>query len=153
MTDRLAKQYLNRTGSLLLSILFLVACSDGGGETTRIYGVSGCGAEQKNEIVHKAMLDRYYWYDRVPATIDYAGFASPEQTLDFLRFSALDRFSYIASATEYDNLINNGTYIGYGFSFVLDGNDRAWIRFVYTQSVAANSGMVRGDEIRRRPVV
>jgi len=141
MTDWLARQYLNRTGNLLLSILLLVGCSDGGS------GVIGCATEQKNEIVHRAMLDRYYWYDRVPTTIDYAAFDSPEQTLDFLRFSALDRFSYITSATAFDNLINNGTYIGYGFSFVVDGNDRAWIRFVYTRSVAANSGMVRGDEI------
>jgi len=138
---------MNRTGGLLLTILLLAACSDGGGEGAGIYGVSGCATEQKNEFLHRAMLDRYYWYDRVPSTIDYASFDSPEQTLDYLRFGVLDRFSYIASATAFDNLINHGTYIGYGFSFVLDSNDRVWIRFVYTQSVAANRGMVRGDEI------
>lgn len=147
MVDPIAKQRFYRPGKFLLIclLMLLVACSEGG--SNGIYGVSGCAIAQQNEIVHKALLDRYYWYDRVADSIDYAAFSSPQQTLDYLRYATLDRFSYITSQASFNSFINNGTYLGYGFSYVVAADDRVWIRFVYTQSAAASAGMQRGDEV------
>ncbi len=118
----------------------LIGCSGGGGG-------DDCSVRKQNRFVHLDMLDRYYWYDRVPQTLDYDDFSSPEETLAFLRYEALDRFSYIASQEAFNNLFNNGTYIGYGFAFVIADDGRVLLRFVYDQSPAAASGFERGDEI------
>jgi C-terminal processing protease CtpA/Prc len=93
------------------------------------------------------MLDRYYWYRQVPAQVDYARFDSPSQILDYLRYARYDRFSYIASQSEFENLFQDGTYIGYGFSYVVEGTGSVRIRFVYRQSPADNAGMLRGDQL------
>jgi carboxyl-terminal processing protease len=128
-----------RSALLFSLMLMLTACSGGGG--------GSCKTEQQNEIVHKELLANYYWYDRIPSSIDYDRFSSPSATLNFLRYATLDRFSYITSQTAFDNLFNNGTYVGYGFGYVVEPGGSAGIRFVYNQSPAAGAGLVRGDEI------
>ncbi len=105
---------LRRIGSRLLLISLaglLAACSGGGG------GGDDCGLVGQNRIVHEVMLDQYYWYDRVPARINYGAFDSPAETLAFLRYDTLDRFSYETSQAAFDNLFNNGTYVGYGIGY------------------------------------
>lgn len=130
---------LKRPSLMLCLLALLVGCSGGGGDS--------CDTEGQNRFVHLDMLDRYYWYDRVPQRIDYDAFASPSATLDFLRYAALDRFSYVTSQQAFESLFNDGTYIGYGFGFVIEDSGRVLIRFVYNQSPSAAAGVVRGDEI------
>ena len=71
-----------------LIILLLAGCSNGGNDD--VYGVSGCSISDQNEIVHKALLDRYYWYKKLPDNFNYERFDSPQESLDFLRYSKLD---------------------------------------------------------------
>ena len=92
----------------------------------------------------KEMLENY---DRIPTSINYDSFSSAQAILDFLRYATLDRFSYITSQNAFDNLFNNGTYVGYGFGFEVESDGSVGIRFVYNQSPAAGAGLVRGDEI------
>ncbi len=135
---------LRRIGSRLLLISLaglLAACSGGGG------GSDGCGRVEQNRIVHEVMLDRYYWYDRVPARINYGAFDSPAETLAFLRYDTLDRFSYVTSQAAFDNLFDNGTYVGYGFGYGIEAGGEVLLRFVYTQSPAGIAGLERGDQI------
>jgi len=129
-----------RVAAILCLVALLTGCSDGGGGRA-------CDTVDQNRFVHQDLLDRYYWYQQVPNDIDYGRFASPQETLDYLRYSTLDRFSYITSQAAFDNLFNNGTYIGYGFSYFVENAASAWVRFVYAQSPAAAAGMERGDEI------
>ena len=129
-----------RNGLLLCLVLLLGACSGGGGG-------GSCKTAQQNETVHEEMLENYYWYDRIPASINYDSFSSAQATLNFLRYATLDRFSYITSQTAFDNLFNNGTYVGYGFAYVVKLDGSVGIRFVYNQSPAAGAGLVRGDEV------
>ena len=124
----------------LCLVALLAGCSGGGGG-------DACATVEQNRFVHQDLLDRYYWYQQVPNDIDYGRFASPQETLSYLRYDTFDRFSYIASQTAFDNLFNNGTYIGYGFSYFVEHGASAWVRFVYSQSPAAAAGMERGDEI------
>ena len=131
------KAGIHITAVCLLALL--AGCSDGGG--------SSCSTIQQNRFVHQSLLDRYYWYQQVPRHLDYQSFGSPQQTLSYLRYDTLDRFSYITSQSAFDNLFNNGSYVGYGFSFLIENGNSAWVRFVYAQSPAASAGMERGDEI------
>lgn len=125
----------------LTACLLIAACGGGGG------GDQACSAGAQNRFVHQDMLDRYFWYERLPPVIDYDRFASPRETLEYLRYATLDRFSYVTSRAAFDSLFDSGTYPGYGFSFALDGDNRAWIRFVYRDSPAARAGIDRGAEI------
>ncbi len=137
---------ISRAGfaAMLLCLgLLLSACDDGGGDHVS----SDCSIAGQNRFVHRRMLDRYYWYQRVADSIDYDRFASPRETLEFLRYGALDRFSYIASQSAFENLFGNGSFVGFGFGYVIETGDNARVRFVYSSSPAANAGMERGDGI------
>ena len=131
--------------ALIVIALCLSACSDGGGGD-RSSG-SSCDIAQQNRFVHGEMLDRYYWYRQVPDEVDYDRFDSPQQLLDFLRYTRYDRFSYITSQSEFEDLLREGTYIGYGFSYVIESFSSVRIRFVYQQSAAGYAGIRRGDEV------
>ena len=124
----------------LMVCILLAACGGGGGD-------KACSTEEQNRFVHQNMLERYYWYERLPLVIEYDRFDSPQDTVEYLRYETLDRFSYVTSRVAFNNLFDNGTYLGYGFSFVLDGDNRVWIRFVYQDSPAGRGGVERGDEI------
>ncbi|MDC1286492.1 S41 family peptidase [Gammaproteobacteria bacterium] len=128
-------------GLVILLLLLLASCSGGGGDG------GSCEVTQLNRLVHNDMLDRYYWYQQVPEQVDYDRFASAQQLLDYLRYARFDRFSYITSQSEYENLFNNGTYIGYGFSYHIESANSVRIRFTYHQSAAGLAGILRGDEI------
>ncbi len=69
-----------------MSCLLLVACGGGGGS-------SSCSIEGQNRFVHENMLEAYYWFKKLPSRINYERFDSPQQSLDFLRYANLDRFS------------------------------------------------------------
>ena len=131
-----------RSGLLLCLILLLGACSGSGGG-----GSDSCEIAQQNETVHEEMLKNYYWYDRIPTSINYDSFSSAQATLNFLRFATLDRFSFITPQIAFDNLFNNGIFVGYGFGFEVEPDGSVGIRFVYNQSPATGAGLVRGDEI------
>jgi C-terminal peptidase prc len=135
---------------LIIFILFsslLAGCSDSDNNGTLIPQAVDCSIPEQNQFVHELLQDRYLWYREVPASIDYADFDSPEQTLDFLKFEEKDRFSYIADAEEFSSLFGAGQYVGYGFAYFIDDGGRVWFKFVYNDSEAGRAGLERGDEI------
>jgi len=101
----------------------------------------------QNKFVHEFLLDRYFWYQEVPLTVDYNDFDSPQQTLDFLKFHELDRFSYITDADEFRSLFNLGQTVKYGFSFFVESDDSVRIKFAFDDSAAGRVGLQRGDQI------
>ncbi len=130
------------------SLLWLSACENSNNEGGTLTPQAGaCSIEGQNRFVHEAMKDRYLWYREVPDSIDYGDFDSPEQTLDFLKYHELDRFSYIADAAAFSSLFGEGQYVGYGFSYQIDDAGRVWFKFVYDDSPAGRAGLARGDEI------
>jgi len=107
----------------------------------------GCSVTEQNRFVHEDMLEYYYWYQFVPESVDYDRFDSPRQLLEYLKYAQYDRFSYIADQSEFEDLIFDGTYIGYGLSYVVESASSARIRFVYSDSPAGRVGILRGDQI------
>jgi len=102
--------------------------------------------EQKR-MVQKVMTTTYLWYDKVP-DVDLADYASPEELLEDLIYKELDEWSYIVTKDEYNNLVIEGKYIGIGFGYDDGDNDVLSVRFVYRDSPADQSGLIRGDRIR-----
>jgi carboxyl-terminal processing protease len=129
---------------LLTSLL--LSCSGGGGGGDNRFDPE-CTIEKQNQYVHELLLDVYYWYREVDPVINYADFDSPQQTLDFLKYEALDRFSYIADAAEFNSIFEAGQYLGFGFSLLTESDGTVWIRFIFDDSSAGRAGLQRGDQI------
>lgn len=137
---------LHKSILALILIPLLVSCD----HTNGLIGedaILSCEIEEQNRFVHEFMKEFYLWYEEVPATIDYSAFASPTETLDFIRFQSLDRFSFITDASAFTSLLSAGQFIGYGFSFQIGNDNRLRVRFVYDDSPAGRGQMQRGDEI------
>jgi len=126
--------------------LLLAACS--GSDDEEDFGISGCSTVEQNEFVHRALQDRYFWYREIDEVVNYSDFASPQETLQFLKFTPLDRFSSITTVAAFDSLFEEGEFLGYGFSFSLDTtNEIMLIKFTNTDSPSGRAGMTRGDRI------
>jgi carboxyl-terminal processing protease len=134
--------------------LFLSCGSDSGSNSTNSglvvagsidYTAEECSVSGQNEFVYQVMNDTYLWYDNVPS-VDPSQFDSPEELLENIRYSELDRWSYITDQEEYNNYYEEGRYIGFGFS-MLDTGVEIRVRYVFQDSPADREGMERGDRI------
>ena len=131
---------------VLLLTSLLLSCSGSGGGGNNGLDLE-CTTAKQNQYVHELLLDVYYWYQEVDPVINYADFESPQQTLDLLKYEALDRFSYIADAAEFDSIFGAGQYPGFGFSLLTESDGTVWIRFIFDDSSAGRAGLQRGDQI------
>lgn len=144
-----------KLAGLLLLLLLLISCS--GDSTTEAPGAIDLGYQpltcdllSQQKYVHRVMRDTYYWYEEVPAIVNYGDFSTVEELLDFLRYEpGPDRFSYITTIEQYQSFFDEGEYIGIGFSFLSLADDRLVTRFIYPGTPAALAGMSRGDVTRR----
>jgi len=126
----------------------LLSCS-GSTENTNEYGLDlvSCTADTQKEFVLRAMQDAYYWYADLPNTINYTDYSSPDAVVKGLRHVPEDRFSYVTSTLNHDSFYQQGQYVGFGFGYEFDENNRVFIRFVYTDSPSYRAGLRRGHEI------
>lgn len=117
--------------------MLLISCNRGGNE---------CSIPSQNRFVHEVLLDEYFWYQDIEPTLNYSDFDSPEETLDFLKVEQ-DRFSYITDAEAFYSLFNDGQIIKFGFSFSIEADNTAIIKYVFDDSPAGRSALQRGDQI------
>jgi len=110
------------------------------------YTAEECSVSGQNEFVYRVMNDTYFWYDNVPL-VDPLQFDSPEDLLENILYSDLDRWSYIADQDDYYTYYEEGQYIGFGFSLIIDTGADARIRYVFEGSPADLNGMERGDRV------
>lgn len=103
-----------------------------------------CSGATQNEFVHRAMQDRYYWYQEIPNIVDYSAFSSPNDVVDALKFKPNDRFSYVTTATAFDSFYSEGQYVGFGFGY---DQETGYLRFVYDNSPFGKANLKRGDKI------
>ena len=104
-----------------------------------------CSVLEKNEFLYDLMQDVYLWYDRMPS-VDYTAYASPEALLDALRYTDLDKWSYITQKETHDRFFNEGQTIGMGVGYHFDGVF-LWVTYVLNSSPAELAGLSRGDKL------
>ncbi|MTJ02030.1 S41 family peptidase [Idiomarina piscisalsi] len=137
---------------LLLSMAAaLSACggSDSSSDTGGTGGGSGyatCSAEDQNQRFFSYMKEDYFWADQLQDSIDPEAFDDVYAVLEELRVPE-DRYSYILTEEEYEQLFVNATYFGFGFSMEQISDTRVKIRFVYNGSPAETAGIERADEL------
>ncbi|MEL6535437.1 MAG: hypothetical protein AAFQ98_08500, partial [Bacteroidota bacterium] len=115
--------------------------------------VSGCGPkltpeeeilQADNQYLLDVLQSWYWWRDDVNVDLDPAEYTSPEDLLEDVRYSELDRWSYIGNLAEFNALFNGGNYAGYGFGARWDDDGNLWIRSVYDDSPFGMAGVSRG---------
>ncbi|KPD24529.1 S41 family peptidase [Idiomarina zobellii] len=105
-----------------------------------------CSVEDQNQRFFNYMKEDYFWADQLQDSIDPEAFDDVYAVLEELRVPE-DRYSYILTEEEYEQLYVNATYYGFGFSMEQISDTRVKIRFVYNDSPAATAGIERADEL------
>jgi len=140
----------------IVGISLMSSCGGGGGSSNDSYSYApwsipyapeSCSIEDQNRFVYRLMKDVYYWYDKVPDDIDVTAFESPEELLDSLRYSELDKWSFITQRESYYNWLEKGKYIGIGIRVTYDQEGNLRIAYVCSDSPADKAGLKRGDII------
>ena len=105
-----------------------------------------CSVEDQNQRFFNYMKEDYFWADQLQDSIDPEAFDDVYAVLEELRIPE-DRYSYILTEEEYEQLFVNATYFGFGFSMEQVSDSEVKIRFVYNDSPAATAGIERADEL------
>jgi carboxyl-terminal processing protease len=98
----------------------------------------------RNEF-YQLMQEWYLWHDKMP-DVDVEDYDSPEDILEALRYLPYDRFSYITSKSEFED-VSQGKYIGHGFGYSFDSDNYVRIIFVFEDSPLYPEGVRRGWKI------
>jgi carboxyl-terminal processing protease len=127
----------------LLAAVALAAC--GGGSDGLAPITRDCSIPRQNQAVYQTMQQHYLWNEELPV-LDPRDFPSPEALLDALRFTPLDRFSYLTTQAEEDALFGAGQFVGLGFRSTLGGG-AVRASDVFEGAPAAAAGLMRGSSI------
>lgn len=142
--------------SLLLMICLAACGGNGGGLTGPQTGSSECENDGQKQFVLDNLYAWYLWNDLLPAGINIADYATPEElvrevTRTFGPQDAngpVDLFSSVGSAQADAEFFGEGKFEGFGFSYrIVDSatNDIRLIR-VFSGSPADNGGLGRGQQ-------
>ncbi len=85
---------------------------------------------EENEAFYSAMKDWYFWTDRIPQ-INPSAYPSIFHVLEAIRYTELDRWSFIDDWDEFIAYISNSEFIGYGFGSRWDDQNNLRVTFVY----------------------
>lgn len=100
-----------------------------------------------NQYIYRLMVeDKWYlWADSVKP-IPFDSCLESKNYLDELKYSKLDKWSYIDDRKTF-TMYYNGKYIGHGFGRTMDTDSSFKISYVYNNSPMAKAGGKRGYEI------
>ncbi|MCC5880921.1 MAG: peptidase S41 [Idiomarina sp.] len=131
---------------IALSIaLTLTACGGSSSDDDDVFGQ--CTAQDQNRQLISELRDNYLWNDELPSTIDPRDYANVYQLLADV-VPPRDRFSFILTEQEYEDIYINATFFGLGFGRQDDvPNGVIRVRYVYQNSPAGRAGLTRGSEI------
>lgn len=139
---------MKRIWVLVLAAL-LQACGGGGGSaaTGGAQSPQACSIAQQRQTVLDFMTDEYFWYAQKNAPDVNA--ATMDAYFQSMLYRPADRFSFTESTAAYEQLFDEGTFTGYGYSFaVVDAvNAVLRVRLVEPQGPAFAAGLRRGDTI------
>ena len=125
--------------SLTLTLLLLLhGCGGGSGSDT---SSAQTFTLDEKQFVHNLFLTEYLWYEDVPQSIDYANYSTPKSLIDALRINPPDRWSFMMTAQEYDNFINQTT-AGFGFGYTQD-----YTIYIVRIGAPAWQKLQRGDKL------
>ena len=152
---------------LALAALMAAACGGGGGGTTPAptpqepsagtppapapqeppEDPAVCSVSGQRLSVRGFMQDQYFWHDQL-GTPDTAA-TSMDAYFRSLLYKPADRYSYTESTASFDELFNQGTRTGYGYTLVWADAAQTVLRVrsVEPLSPVGQAGLARGDQV------
>ncbi len=137
----------------LIASAMLVGCGGGGGGSTSSTPPvnntpSACSTVAgQNDQVLSFLREEYFWYQDLPQNVDTSAYASPAAMMEAIKVPQ-DRFSFIMSEQQYNDVFINASFLGYGFSHRADVSGQSLqVRYVFDGSGADDVGLKRGDKI------
>ena len=128
---------------LIVSLVLLLNACGGGGGSSVSAALPGTDAFplQEKRFLHDLFLTEYLWYDQVASNVDYAKYTEPQEMIDDLRVDPPDRWSFVLTQQEYEEIVNQKT-AGFGFGYMIGFR-------VYLVRIGAPAWgkLQRGDEI------
>jgi C-terminal processing protease CtpA/Prc len=124
----------------------LAACTSGAREE-----VPACTVGRLNQFILATARDWYLFADEIPASLDPAAFATPEELLGLITlFPAMDgrdrHFTFLTTRAATTQFFEEGRSLGFGFVVHLAGS-RLLVADVVEDSPAGRAGFERGEEI------
>ena len=107
-----------------------------------------------NEVIYSLMNQYYLWYQYIPQKISTYN-TDPTDFLNSLLYTTIDRWSFILTNAEYNDLMVVGQYAGHGFGYQPDIYENVRISFIFKNTNAYKAGIRRGwkiDSINSQPV-
>ncbi|NQZ86560.1 MAG: hypothetical protein HRT54_03155 [Colwellia sp.] len=136
---------------ILLLCILLQSCDEGAQESPVITVDPNVCLDQtaKNIALWDYMDDWYLWNESLNSSTDFGDFSSLEDLINNIKESnPIDRFSFIMSKAEYDDVFVNAVDVSYGMAAKVDDiNNELVISFVFDNSNAQKIGLSRGDRI------
>ena len=148
------------TGLFLIALL--AGCSGGGANTAPLEtGTAECSDDGQKQFVLDGLYAWYLWNDLLPADINIADYASPEEliirvTEDFGpqkivegQEVPIDRFSFVRSQESEQDFLDGtlGELFGFSYRFVDEAATDFRIVRVFSGSPAQVGGLARGQRI------
>ncbi|MGX5914423.1 S41 family peptidase [Aliidiomarina sp. Khilg15.8] len=139
------------TRSVLATLVALsvTGCLGGGSSGDGSGQVAQCSVIDQNQRLISNLREDYLWNDELPASIDPEAYPDMYQLLADV-IPDRDRFSFILTQEQYDDIYVNAVFFGLGFG--RRDNPEAGtlqIRYVYDDSPADRAGLTRGSAITR----
>jgi C-terminal processing protease CtpA/Prc len=130
--------------------LALQACGGGGGGSTDTSSSGGapqsCSIADQRQHVLDFMTNEYFWYQQMGTPDNNA--ATMDAYFQSLLYKPTDRFSFTETTAAFQQLFNEGTFTGYGYSLALtDTTPTLRVRTIEPQGPAYLAGLRRGDTI------
>jgi len=139
----------------LLATTTLVACSGSDGLNGPV-GVAECSNDGQKQFVLDNLYAWYLWNDQLPAGIDIADYASPEELVTQVTRTLgpqnptggpLDRFSSVGSLQADQQYYGEGKYEGFGFSWRIENEEMRLTRVFVDSPANTVGGFSRGQTV------
>ncbi|MGC8824340.1 MAG: S41 family peptidase [Bacteroidales bacterium] len=131
-------------GPYFLGILLLIsACEPDNNNTNPGKTSTEITASRIRGEIYADMQAAYLWNDKIPSSVDTTADVNPEQFFYNLLYTALDRWSFIVTLQEFNNL-NNGIFYGHGIMFTYDEYANIRVGYVFKNTWASAAGIQRG---------
>jgi len=140
---------------ILLATASLVACS-GGSSISGPVAPTACSNDGQKQYVLDSLYTWYLWNDMLPATLNIADYASPEELVTVVTEThgpqkptggPLDRFSSVGSLAADQQFFGEGKYEGFGFSWRMENNEMRFTRVFVDSPANTVGGFSRGQTV------